>query len=136
MCNAIVEAKRLIYITGWSVYYTMKLVREPTRPVPGGMDSTLGDLLKWKADEGVRVVLLVWDDLTSVKKLYKLKVRLILYIRFHSIVALFSLSFICDLELYIMLLDFNKISGEDMVMTRVCTHISHSFTHRCCTNLL
>ncbi|GFQ06152.1 phospholipase d delta [Phtheirospermum japonicum] len=73
MCIAIVEAKRLIYITGWSVYYMTKLVREPTRPVPGGMDSTLWDLLKWKADKGVRVVLLVWDDPTSVKKLYKLK---------------------------------------------------------------
>ncbi|GFP95398.1 phospholipase d delta [Phtheirospermum japonicum] len=103
MCSAIVEAKIPIYITGWSVYYMTKLVREPTRPVPGGMDSTLGDLLKWKADEGVRVILLVWDNSTSVKKLYKLKVCLILYIRFHSIVELFSLSFMCDLELYLML---------------------------------
>ncbi|GFP83482.1 phospholipase d alpha 1 [Phtheirospermum japonicum] len=82
LCSAIVEAKRLIYITGWSIYYMTKLVRDPTRPVPGGMDSMLGDLLKWKADKGVRVVLLVWDDPTSVKKLYKLKVRLISYIRF------------------------------------------------------
>ncbi|GFQ08239.1 phospholipase d delta [Phtheirospermum japonicum] len=83
MCSAIMEEKRLIYITGWSVYYMTKLVREPTRPVPGGMKSTLGDLLKRKADGGLRVVLLVWDDPTSVKMLYKLTVRMKLFVFFN-----------------------------------------------------
>ncbi|GFP80148.1 phospholipase d delta [Phtheirospermum japonicum] len=74
MCSAIERAKRLIYVTGWSVYVKTKLVREPTtRPVPGGSE-TLGELLKKKASEGVKVVLLVWDDPSSVKqKLYKLQ---------------------------------------------------------------
>ncbi|KAK4365038.1 hypothetical protein RND71_016396 [Anisodus tanguticus] len=35
------------------------------RPKPGG-DITLGELLKKKASEGVRVLMLVWDDRTSV----------------------------------------------------------------------
>ncbi|KAJ8768289.1 hypothetical protein K2173_021229 [Erythroxylum novogranatense] len=56
--DAISNARHLIYITGWS------------RPKPGG-DITLGELLKKKADEGVRVLMLVWDDKTSVKLLKK-----------------------------------------------------------------
>ncbi|PIN08301.1 Phospholipase D1 [Handroanthus impetiginosus] len=52
--DAISNAKHLIYITGW-----LK---------PGG-DMTLGELLKKKAKEGVRVLILVWDDQTSVKLL-------------------------------------------------------------------
>ncbi|GFP80149.1 phospholipase d delta [Phtheirospermum japonicum] len=81
MCSAILGAKRLIYVTGWSVYDKTKLVREPTtRPVPVSSELTLGELLKRKASEGVKVVLLVWDDPTSMKKkLYKLKVCIILF---------------------------------------------------------
>ncbi|XP_058210908.1 phospholipase D gamma 1-like isoform X1 [Rhododendron vialii] len=58
---AIRQAQRLIYITGWSVWHKVKLVRD------GGhaSDFTLGDLLKSKSQEGVRVLLLVWDDPTS-----------------------------------------------------------------------
>ncbi|CAK7335426.1 unnamed protein product [Dovyalis caffra] len=61
ICNAISQARRLIYITGWSVYYKVKLVRDGN----DGRDHTLGDLLKTKSQEGVRVLLLVWDDPTS-----------------------------------------------------------------------
>lgn len=61
ICNAISQARRLIYITGWSVYHKVRLVRDGN----DGMDSTLGDLLKAKSQEGVRVLLLVWDDPTS-----------------------------------------------------------------------
>ncbi|KAI3681680.1 hypothetical protein L6452_36483 [Arctium lappa] len=59
--NAISNAKRLIYITGWSVWDKVTLVRE----VPDAPQYSLGDLLKSKAQEGVRVLLLVWDDPTS-----------------------------------------------------------------------
>ncbi|XAR67773.1 Phospholipase D [Bertholletia excelsa] len=68
--DAISNAKHLIYITGWSVYTEITLVRDSRRPKPGG-DITLGELLKKKASEGVRVLMLVWDDRTSVGLLKK-----------------------------------------------------------------
>ncbi|KAJ1416074.1 Phospholipase D/Transphosphatidylase [Sesbania bispinosa] len=60
--EAIRQARRLVYIVGWSVYYNVSLIRDAA-----GDDkvSTLGDLLKAKSQEGVRVLLLVWDDPTS-----------------------------------------------------------------------
>lgn len=59
--DAIRQARRLIYITGWSVWHKVKLVRDDA-----SVESyTLGDLLKLKSQEGVRVLLLVWDDPTS-----------------------------------------------------------------------
>ncbi|KAL6130812.1 hypothetical protein ACLB2K_069191 [Fragaria x ananassa] len=59
--DAIRQAQRLIYIAGWSVWHNVKLVRD------GGAASnvTIGDLLRSKSQEGVRVLLLVWDDPTS-----------------------------------------------------------------------
>ncbi|KAG4979016.1 hypothetical protein JHK86_038490 [Glycine max] len=68
--DAITKAQHLIYITGWSVYTEISLVRDSRRPKPGG-DETLGELLKKKAREGVRVLMLVWDDRTSVPLLKK-----------------------------------------------------------------
>ncbi|KAJ8755971.1 hypothetical protein K2173_024516 [Erythroxylum novogranatense] len=68
--DAITNAKHLIYITGWSVYTEITLIRDSRRPKPGG-DITLGELLKKKAGEGVRVLMLVWDDRTSVGLLKK-----------------------------------------------------------------
>ncbi|KAJ6678212.1 PHOSPHOLIPASE D [Salix viminalis] len=68
ICYAISEAHHMIYIIGWSVFYKIKLVREPTRPLPRGGDLTLGELLKYKSEEGVRVLLLVWDDRSSHDK--------------------------------------------------------------------
>ncbi|CAM0870370.1 unnamed protein product [Alopecurus aequalis] len=60
--DAISQARSLIYITGWSVFHTIHLVRDGT----GGKKArSLGDLLKKKSKEGVRVLLLVWDDPTS-----------------------------------------------------------------------
>ncbi|KAE8710821.1 Phospholipase D gamma 3 [Hibiscus syriacus] len=61
ICNAIVQAHRLIYIAGWSVFHNIRLVRESDK----ASNTTLGDLLKLKSQEGVRVLLLVWDDPTS-----------------------------------------------------------------------
>ncbi|KAI3787434.1 hypothetical protein L1987_41897 [Smallanthus sonchifolius] len=59
--DAITDAKRLVYITGWSVWHKVSLVRDqPDSPM-----CPLGDLLKRKSQEGVRVLLLVWDDPTS-----------------------------------------------------------------------
>ncbi|KAG2624914.1 hypothetical protein PVAP13_3KG156100 [Panicum virgatum] len=68
--DAISGARHLIYITGWSVYTEITLVRDGARPKPGG-GVTLGELLKKKAGEGVRVLMLVWDDRTSVGVLKK-----------------------------------------------------------------
>ncbi|KAK1281825.1 Phospholipase D alpha 1 [Acorus calamus] len=68
--DAISNAQHLIYITGWSVYTEITLVRDLKRQKPGG-DVTLGELLKKKASEGVRVLMLVWDDRTSVGLLKK-----------------------------------------------------------------
>ncbi|CAH9088311.1 unnamed protein product [Cuscuta epithymum] len=70
LCYAISEAHHLIYIVGWSVFHKIKLVREPTRPLPRGGDLILGDLLKYKSQEGVRVLLLPWDDKTSHDKFF------------------------------------------------------------------
>jgi phospholipase D1/2 len=57
--DAIWQARKLIYIVGWSVFHTIHLMRDGTQ-VP-----SIGDLLKRKSQEGVRVLLLVWDDPTS-----------------------------------------------------------------------
>uniref|UniRef100_A0A804KLZ8 phospholipase D n=1 Tax=Musa acuminata subsp. malaccensis TaxID=214687 RepID=A0A804KLZ8_MUSAM len=70
ICHAILEAHHLIYLVGWSIYHKVKLVREPTRPLPDAGKLTLGDLLKYKSQEGVRVCMLVWDDKTSHDKLF------------------------------------------------------------------
>ncbi|XWS32259.1 hypothetical protein CRYUN_Cryun23aG0144700 [Craigia yunnanensis] len=59
--DAIRQARRLIYITGWSVWHKVRLVRDPGP----ASDCTLGDILRSKSQEGVRVLLLIWDDPTS-----------------------------------------------------------------------
>ncbi|KAI4389153.1 hypothetical protein MLD38_001409 [Melastoma candidum] len=59
--DAIRQARRLIYIAGWSVWHKVRLVRD----AGFGEDSSLGELLRIKSREGVRVLLLVWDDPTS-----------------------------------------------------------------------
>jgi len=61
MADAIRRARRLIYITGWSVFHPVRLVRRNNDPTEG----TLGELLKVKSQEGVRVLVLVWDDPSS-----------------------------------------------------------------------
>ncbi|QHO25352.1 Phospholipase D beta [Arachis hypogaea] len=57
--QAISQAQRLIYITGWSVWHKVQLIRD------AGPTESLGHLLRSKSQEGVRVLLLVWDDPTS-----------------------------------------------------------------------
>lgn len=68
MCHAMLEAHHLIYIVGWSVYHPVKLVREPTKPLPSAGELSIGELLKYKSQEGLRVVMLIWDDKTSHDK--------------------------------------------------------------------
>jgi phospholipase D1/2 len=62
--NAIMNAKVFIYITGWSVHTEITLIRDPNKPTESSI--TLGEILKKKANEGVNVLVLVWDDRTSV----------------------------------------------------------------------
>ncbi|KAG5034224.1 hypothetical protein JHK87_009134 [Glycine soja] len=52
-----------LHITGWSVYTEITLIRDPMKP---RTRITLGELPKMKAEEGVKVLMLVWDDRTSV----------------------------------------------------------------------
>ena len=59
--EAISQARHLIYIAGWSVNHKVRLIRDGNN----AGDWMLGDLLKTKSQEGVRVLLLVWDDPTS-----------------------------------------------------------------------
>ncbi|KAG5528472.1 hypothetical protein RHGRI_029232 [Rhododendron griersonianum] len=59
--DAISQVCRLIYNTGWSVYHQVRLVCENDNAA----EVTLGDLLKTKSQQGVRVLLLVWNDPTS-----------------------------------------------------------------------
>ncbi|XP_066338738.1 phospholipase D alpha 2-like [Miscanthus floridulus] len=66
--DAIDGARHFVYVTGWSVYAEITLVRDGSRKHPGG-GTTLGELLKRKAKEGVRVLMLVWDDPTSLLNL-------------------------------------------------------------------
>ncbi|KAG6554629.1 hypothetical protein Mapa_003647 [Marchantia paleacea] len=64
--HMIMGARHMIYITGWSVYTEIKLIRDEDRMIEGARGVTLGQLLKRRADEGVRVNILVWDDRTSI----------------------------------------------------------------------
>ncbi|KAK3126786.1 hypothetical protein QOZ80_7AG0562520 [Eleusine coracana subsp. coracana] len=68
ICHAILEAHHLIYIVGWSLYHPTRLVRESTKHLTNGTPRTIGELLKSKVHEGVRVIVLLWDDKTSHDK--------------------------------------------------------------------
>ncbi|CAL4138873.1 unnamed protein product [Meganyctiphanes norvegica] len=57
--KAINEAQKIIYIVGWSVKQDITLNRDDPDA------ETLGDLLKRKADEGVRVLIMVWNEALS-----------------------------------------------------------------------
>jgi phospholipase D1/2 len=64
----IVQATEFVYIAGWSVWTELKLIRTN---FPGDLDiipndMTLGELLKWKAEQGVTVCVMVWDEVASM----------------------------------------------------------------------
>ncbi|EEF34982.1 phospholipase D alpha 4 [Ricinus communis] len=64
--KAIDGAKLLIYIAGWSFNPKMVLVRDSETDIPHARGLKLGDLLKRKAEEGVAVRIMIWDDETSL----------------------------------------------------------------------
>ncbi|XP_058780206.1 phospholipase D alpha 4-like [Vicia villosa] len=64
--KAIEGAKYLVYIAGWSFNPKMVLVRDPKTEIPHAREIKLGDLLKKKAEEGVSVRIMIWDDETSL----------------------------------------------------------------------
>ncbi|XP_050232352.1 phospholipase D alpha 4 [Mercurialis annua] len=64
--RAIDGAKHLIYIAGWSFNPKMALVRDPGTSLRHARGVKLGELLKRKADEGVAVRIMIWNDETSL----------------------------------------------------------------------
>ena len=62
--ETIKNAQKFIYVTGWSVYTAIQLVRGDEDP--DGF-SNVGELLKTKADEGVRVLMMVWNEKLSTQ---------------------------------------------------------------------
>ncbi|CAN6236921.1 unnamed protein product [Urochloa humidicola] len=78
LCMAVLGAQHMVYVAGWSVHTGVRLLRGAMSPemeakaaevrALGGAaveEMCLGDLLKYKSQEGVRVLLLLWDDKTS-----------------------------------------------------------------------
>ncbi|KAJ0515151.1 putative phospholipase D [Helianthus annuus] len=63
---AIEGAKHLIYIAGWSFNPHLILVRDLETNIPHARGIKLGELLKRKAEEGVAVRIMIWDDETSL----------------------------------------------------------------------
>lgn len=93
ICSAISQAQRLVYITGWSVWHKVRLVRD----AGPSLNCTLGELLRSKSQEGVRVLLLVWDDPTSRSILgYKMVSNLLPCISlFHFCLSLGTVHYVC-----------------------------------------
>lgn len=60
--KAIKDAKKFIYIWGWAVWAKLELVREDDSKDKW---ETLGEILKKKAKEGCRVLVMVWDEYAS-----------------------------------------------------------------------
>ncbi len=60
--KALMESTAFIYISGWSVWTEVVLVRTEGEEYFG---MTLGEILKQKAEEGIVVCILVWDELAS-----------------------------------------------------------------------
>ncbi|KAI3915195.1 hypothetical protein MKX01_035454 [Papaver californicum] len=63
--KAINGAKHLIYIAGWSFNPKMVLVRDHEAGIPQARGVKIGELLKQKAEEGVAVIVMLWNDETS-----------------------------------------------------------------------
>lgn len=72
--DSLCAAEKLIYIVGWSVDHRQSLLRGEEQQealqnyknnIAGAYSPYLGELLKQKSAEGVRVNILVWDDRTS-----------------------------------------------------------------------
>ena len=59
MFDTIQGAQKFLYITGWSVYTEISLVRGDEDEEAA---SNVGELLKAKAAEGVKVLVMVWNE--------------------------------------------------------------------------
>lgn len=64
MANAIMASTEFIYITGWAVWPELVMVRTDF-PGDEWNGLTLGEMLIQKAEEGVTVCVMVWDELAS-----------------------------------------------------------------------
>ncbi|XP_072950499.1 phospholipase D alpha 4 [Typha angustifolia] len=64
--KAIDGAQRLIYIVGWSLNPNIVLVRDPKTKIARALGVKLGELLRRKAEEGISVRIMLWDDETSL----------------------------------------------------------------------
>ncbi|XP_045620576.2 LOW QUALITY PROTEIN: uncharacterized protein [Procambarus clarkii] len=62
--KAVNGAQRFIYVTGWSVYTETVLVRDDC-DCEDGKGESFGELLKRKADEGVRILVMIWNEKMS-----------------------------------------------------------------------
>ena len=62
---AIKSARKFIYIVGWSIFPHISLVRGDESLEE---DSHFGNLLKNKASEGVKVLILLWNEKMSTEK--------------------------------------------------------------------
>lgn len=62
IAHAIMASPKFVYITGWAVWPDLVPVRTEGDLFCG---MTLGEMLKQKAEEGVTVRVLVWDELAS-----------------------------------------------------------------------
>ncbi|CAL4067307.1 unnamed protein product [Meganyctiphanes norvegica] len=58
--TTITQATKFIYFVGWSVSTKIALLRDE-----GDDNRTIGEILKQKSYEGVKIRLLLWDELTS-----------------------------------------------------------------------
>ena len=58
--QAISEAEQFIYITGWSVFTGISLLRGEARAT--AEESNIGELLKKKSSQGVKVLIMTWND--------------------------------------------------------------------------
>eukprot|EP01065_Artemidia_motanka_P014465 TRINITY_DN1839_c0_g1_i1.p1 TRINITY_DN1839_c0_g1~~TRINITY_DN1839_c0_g1_i1.p1 ORF type:complete len:1172 (+),score=237.19 TRINITY_DN1839_c0_g1_i1:99-3518(+) len=66
--HSIISAEEFIYVVGWSVCDSIPLLRERELQVKGSRwdkDTPIGELLKWKAEQGVTVLVMIWDEATT-----------------------------------------------------------------------
>ena len=62
--NSLMEAKKLIVVVGWSMWHEVKLLR--SKETDEGIDErSLGDILVARAQEGVTVYVMLWEEYTG-----------------------------------------------------------------------
>jgi len=61
--HSIMAAEKFVYVVGWSVDTSKSLLRGVDDP--DCTNSKIGDVLRCKAEAGVRVLVLIWNDLSS-----------------------------------------------------------------------